>query len=581
MVITPFSRRPGLFSLLTTAALVLGLLALPAVAASLSASLDRSELALNQTLELTLRYDSRDPVGQPDLGALAPHFEVLGQTQSRQLRITNSRTQSYTQWQYRLAPKTQGRILIPAFELGGARSQPLEVVVKPPRFSPNRPDGDYFLERTLEPETAYAGQQLHLSVRLHTAVDLADMRLTPLEVENARVLELEGRRYQRRLNGRDYLVHEKNYALFPRESGSLRVPAQRLTARRGTRGSLFDLDRSPQVRLRAEPLTLEVEAPPRARGWLPAVSLKIQQRLLGKGPFAVGEPITLERTLEAEGADPARLPSLNLPEMPGVKVYPEPPKNEQATSARGLVSTVTRRFTLVPTQAGRLDIPAPSVRWWNSETREPVQATAEPLSLEVTAPAVASGQARELQDDASAAPPEDAKTASASPASSSKAVAPPPASAPVSAWWLWSQLGWALLCAALGWGWWRARRAGDTTGKAPEPGSPKPADTSAAREALRQACQAHDPAATRQALLAWAEARDLLPAPANLSAVQALAGDDLQGELERLDKALYAPHQNVQVDFDGLYQKAIQLHAGRNQEAQKEARDGALKRLYP
>ncbi|MCP8690062.1 BatD family protein [Marinobacterium sedimentorum] len=547
--ITPLSRTvTALLTLLF--GLLLALNSALLRADSLSASVDRSQLALDETLTLSLRLDSRDTSAEPDISAVEPFFEVLGRSQSSQLRSINGKTSAFTQWQYSLAPKQQGLIQIPAFELQGARSEALQVQVTAPQVSAK--SGDYFLERDLQPQSLYPGQQLRVRVRLNTAVGLSELQITPLTVEGARLVELEDRQYQRTLNGRPYLVYEKNYALFAQQPGTLELPAQMLSAVKGGSRSVFDLNRGQTVRLRTEAQQIEVKAPPASAGddWLPADSLKLKQWLeTGVSSIYAGEPVTLNLSLETEGADPARLPGLTPPTLDGVRVYPEPVDDQQQAGADGLQISRTQRVGLVPTQPGTLTLPASRVRWWNSRAGEFSEARTEPITLTVLPPRQGSKPAPSAQIPATTATPAQAAAAT-TPAIAAATADDTTQRAPkaraqddtdLSPWLLWSNLAWAGLCGLLALGWWRARQRSRSPELPAATATDMPNRQLAERQ-LQQACRQGNPAQIRRAILDWADACQLTGSQApSLARIAALGDAALQAELAALDRALFAP----------------------------------------
>ncbi|WP_020683785.1 BatD family protein [Marinobacterium rhizophilum] len=551
--ITPLSRT-ALLTLLF--GLLLALNSALLRADTLSASVDRTQLALDETLTLSLRFDSRDTRAEPDISAVEPFFDVLGRSQSRQLRSINGETSAFTQWQYSLAPKQKGLIQIPAFELQGARSEPLQVRVTAPQVSANAKGGDYFLERDLQPQTLYPGQQLRVRVRLNTAVALSELQITPLTVDGARLVELEDRQYQRTLNGRPYLVYEKNYALFARQPGALQLPAQMLTTVKGGSRSVFDLNRGQAVRLRTEAQQIEVKAPPANAGddWLPADSLKLKQWLeSGTTSVYAGEPVTLNLRLETEGADPARLPGLTPPALDGVRVYPEPVYDQQQAGADGLHISRSQRVGLVPTQPGTLTLPASRVRWWNSQSGEFSEATSEPITLTVLPPRQGSQPAPTAQTPATApvqAPAVTTATTTAAVTDAETAAAAPTASTQnnadlspglLSPWLLWSNLAWAGLCGLLALGWWRARQR-PRPPKLPAAERHDTPNRQIAERQVQQACRQGNPAQIRRAILDWADACRLTGTqPPSLARIAALGDAALQAELAALDRALFAP----------------------------------------
>ncbi|ANG63120.1 hypothetical protein A8C75_11985 [Marinobacterium aestuarii] len=541
--ITPLSRTVTTFISLCFG-LVLALSSALLHAESLSASVDRTQLALDETLTLSLRFDSRDTRAEPDISALEPFFEVLGRSQSRQLRSINGKTSAFTLWQYSLAPKQLGQIQIPAFELQGAHSEALLVQVIEPQLSANTQDADYFLERDLQPETLYPGQQLRIRLRLNSAVGLSELQITPLTVEGARLIELEDRQYQRSLNGRPYLVYEKNYALFAQQPGTLDLPAQMLTAIEGASRSVFDRNRGQTVRLRTQAQQIEVTAPPASAGadWLAADSLRLKQWLeTGTTSVYAGEPVTLNLSLEAEGADPARLPGLTPPALDGVRLYPEPVNDQQQVGADGIQISRTQRVGLVPTQAGTLTLPGTRIRWWNSRSGEFSEARSEPITLTVLparqgSPSPAAQASVPVQSTATNATPTNETSPLQAPINAGIV-----GSADTSPWLLWSNLAWAGLSGLLALAWWRARQR-PVMPALPAVSTNDTPNQQLAERQLQHACRHGNPAQIRQAILDWADACQLTgKLPPSLARIAVLGDASLQAELAALDRALFAP----------------------------------------
>ena len=116
-----------LFSIMAT----LGLLTLStgAVAATLTASVDRKEITENDSFRLFLRYDEQVGFGQPDLTDLKKDFRIINQQRANQFRSMNGKTVSYTEWTLALSPLTTGDLIIPSLEFNGQKSQEIKVSV--------------------------------------------------------------------------------------------------------------------------------------------------------------------------------------------------------------------------------------------------------------------------------------------------------------------------------------------------------------------------------------------------------------------------------------------------------------------
>src|SRR5690606_35151168 len=122
---------PRLFSSATTAPLWLAALCLLGVGLSaqaqtpepsqLSAFVDRTDIAINDVITLTVRIDSNLAAGgRPQFSGLNREFEQVGGISSRST-YTNSNgvIQSWTEYSIMLRPLTTGTLTIPAFRING------------------------------------------------------------------------------------------------------------------------------------------------------------------------------------------------------------------------------------------------------------------------------------------------------------------------------------------------------------------------------------------------------------------------------------------------------------------------------
>ena len=96
-------------------------------AAEFSASVDRTQISEQDTLNLVLRIDEQILIGSPNLAALENDFTILGQSRSQQMRSVNGVTESFTQWSISLMPKRKGQLQIPALTFKGSTSSPIQI----------------------------------------------------------------------------------------------------------------------------------------------------------------------------------------------------------------------------------------------------------------------------------------------------------------------------------------------------------------------------------------------------------------------------------------------------------------------
>ena len=549
-------RLPLLFALL------LSLISPLSVAATLSASVDRLQIAADETLTLTLKIDSQSVPGQPDLSLLEPYFDVLDNSKSTQLRIINGQREASTQWQITLSPKLEGRILVPPFEIEGARSEPLQIEVRPASSAPSGSTASYFAELVVADGPIYVGQQLNVRVRLHTAVTLAELEAAPLQLDGVEIVVLDEQRYQKQHNGRRYRVYELNYALFPQAAGMLEIPKQRFSALKNPPRSVFDSLRGERIRLTTGSARIEVLPPPHnQRYWLPATSLKLSQNLSQpNNGYRVGEPISRSLTLSAEGLEATTLPPIRPDSGSAFKSYPEPAELDQQTPAQGVFSSRTENFALVPTQAGKLQLPAVEIPWWDVSAGVWRTARIDAVSLTVQ-PALNAQPQRPPVAESSPSAPTTAPT--------TVTPIPEPQSEPKqeSAWLLWSNLIWGVICLTLAGLWWRARSQSTPRSTPPQSNEGQQPDDDGAFNDLQQACQSGGLDAVRQALSQW-----------RFNTPELADNPELLRQLEQLDQALYSRESGLQFDADELL---ATIQALRAQSRQSQAQSPGLAPLYP
>jgi hypothetical protein len=507
---------------------LLALSLLPALArGEARAFVDRSEIQLGETVTLNIESD-QGGAGEPDLSALGDDVRVVGSSSSTQISLINGQQSRRTLWGVVLEPLSEGVLGIPAIEIRGETTQPLQVRVRAPATEP-RPDADLLLEVEVDTESPYVQQQVIYTVRLLYAVTLLDGQLDEPRAAGADMRRLGGdATFSRDIGGRRYSVVERRYALTPLSSGALTIEAPRfrgraLTGPRG--GRMFD----PGSVVSASGRALELEVRPRpaaaSEPWLPAASIEYSLQANASGSLRVGEPLTLTLRLSARGLAAEQLPELGLPALEGAEVYPDQESSQTREGPGGLLGERSRSFAVVPNRPGTLEVPALGIDWWNTADDAAARAATEPLRFEVEG-AVRAGVAP--------APAQPDGTDSAEPAASDTDRFPGlPAEGGVHAGWRWLALGLLLLWLSTAFGWWRSARGV----RRPAPEAATSAPPRAGPE-LAQALRQGDLAAIAEALRALAAARGL---GRDLEACARAMDDPGQAAaVSALQRALYA-----------------------------------------
>ena len=377
--------------------LILSTLCLSAMTASdsyaaLTAKVDRTVLDSNETLRAELRYDGQVFAGEPDFEPLTKDFEVLSNRRQQNYSNVNGKTESYTAWTLELRPKRAGILLIPSLTFKKEVSNAVELRVRaaPTNSSANPGTQPIYTETTVDTNTPYVGQQVILTHRLYTSVQLRDFSLSELTIDKAELHRLGDTQYQKVINGRNYLVLEVKYAIFPQAKGTLIIPSLRFAAYEVNNRSQFGVfnNRGNQIIRDTESKVLEVNALPSQAsidGWMPSTSVTMEQRWSGDiDSVTVGEPVTRTITIRAEGLSAAQITPLQEPQGDNYRGYPDQPQLDEIITPNGLAATRIESLALVPNKPGEIVLPAVQLVWWDTNSNQPRIASLSPITLQVS-----------------------------------------------------------------------------------------------------------------------------------------------------------------------------------------------------
>jgi len=470
-----------IFSLVVS--LLASVVAAPASAASLVASVDRSRLSLGETVELTLEINDVTQFGKPDLAPLQDAFDVRDTRQVNRLTSLDGDRQATTRWLISLQPRRAGSVQIPPLHLGSVSSQSITLQVldsDQPLVSNMAP---VFIDTSLDSDHVYVQAQALLTLRIYHSVSLYDdSSLTPLHIAQARVEQLgESRTYEKLINGVRHGVIEMRYAIYPQRSGPLDIPALEFSATAvdtrtdgdtGARAGKLTRVTSAQITLDVLPIPAGY---PDDLPWLPARSLSLSESWNPDSSQAqVGDSLTRTLTLKAEGLSSGQLPPLPGTQVTSLRRYPDQAQLGNQSSDRGMIGSREEREALVPARSGNIELPALEVVWWNTHEDHLERTSLPARTLQISDnPA--------LMVDAPANGPDDPRGDDLL--------------------WPWKLACLTLLCSTLlGFGlWWRARSQPAVLRATQTGPSPR-----TLLDDLKRACHANDPQATRQALDAWA-----------------------------------------------------------------------------
>lgn len=514
--------------------------------AAVSAFVDRNPVALDESLTLTIESDGGGDA--PDFSLLQNDFDLLGQSSNTSLQIINGQVSRKQQWQVQLMAKHAGEIQIPAFAVGGEKSQPLLLnVTAGANPQQAQQSDDIFIEVSAAPKNVYVQQQLLYTVKLYFSLSMADGNtLSEPKVTggDAIVVKLgDNRQYQTTVNGRRYGVMEQQYALYPQKSGALTIEPLvfegNVVEQGRSGGSFFDPfnQTTRHVRLRSKAVKFEVQPMPASitAHWLPAHSVQLLEQWSEEPPkFVVGEPITRTLAVMADGLTAAQLPVVGHDLPAGLKSYPDQPQLKDTKDAKGVTGLRQEKIALIPTQPGTLTLPAIELTWWNTDKKQLEKARLPERTVTVAAGSgIAAPQANSVTSQ-----PQMADQTVSNDTSALADVAKLTNFTTTAGWWPWLALvfgiAWLITLIA----WWRRGavvKPVTTSKTAADQQRLQPLELR-----LRKACQQNDAIQSKAALLAWAKARWPQQPPVSLPSIANLCPTPLAEPITALDRALYA-----------------------------------------
>ncbi|HMW49682.1 MAG TPA: BatD family protein, partial [Cellvibrionaceae bacterium] len=342
---------------------------------SLTARVDRTNLSLEQTLNLQLTYDGRSN-DEPDLTALEQNFEILSRSHSSSFTMSNGQASSSTRWNLTLAPKMAGQLLIPPLNLEGAQSKPIAITVSEASEPVHATDKDLFIETSVDKSSAYVQEQVLVSYKFYYDLPVSRLEPAAIQVADIQVRPLPQAEYTANVGHRTYQVAEFKYVVTADKSGDITLPATTWTAyAQDPSASMFGMRGGKQDihRLKTDELHLKIKPKPASYPagvpWLPAKALNLDQEWSRKtDQLTQGEPVTRTLTITAEGLAAEQLPPIgeNL-SISGLKIYPDKPQLDTQTGPNGLSSTRIDSLSVVPNQSGTLEVPAVEITWWDTQ----------------------------------------------------------------------------------------------------------------------------------------------------------------------------------------------------------------------
>lgn len=341
-----------------------------------TASVDKNPVRVDESFILSVVANGEVDRGAFDSSFLMKEF-VVGRTSiSSQTKMINFDTTRTTTWSTILIPRIKGRFTIPAFNIDGSITKPIEVLVIPATASSASSSRDIFITTNVDVEEAYLQQQVRYTVKLHLGKDLHRGSLSSPTLENADIRQIgKDKEYDEVVQSRRYRIIERSFAIIPQRSGTFTIEGPLFEGEviDNSRQSFGFFNRSKAVNRVGPSRSITILPIPSNYNyhWLPSDFVQLDDEWQGNTrEFIAGEPITRTITLTAIGVVEEQLPQITSIYPDSVKTYPDQAETTTVEKNNTLIAQRIESIAIIPSQVGQLTIPEVRIPWFNTMTQK-------------------------------------------------------------------------------------------------------------------------------------------------------------------------------------------------------------------
>lgn len=332
--------------------------------AAITASVDQTQVYLDDSLLLTVSVSPIQTLNDNDLEALQRWFVIEQQFSQQSTQIINGNRSSKVDYRFRLRPKKMGTLGIPNFRAGNEQSQPIFIRVLDPKDRQDAlPEDSIILSASVSQTEAYLDQPITLIVELAYNVALKGA-VQAIEGVDFEVSVLSEDNLTTTVQNQPYNLYRQTLSLTPKKAGAFSLPDIVFS------GEYADASQGRYVRIsrHANIPTLTVKPIPASfptgAFWLPLKNLSLSDNLASTTTIDTGEHIEWVVTTTTDGLNANRLPD-PLSELESgldtaMRLYRNPAKLAENSRTDSSALTVN--------QAGEYVLPAVRIPWWSTQT---------------------------------------------------------------------------------------------------------------------------------------------------------------------------------------------------------------------
>jgi len=338
---------------------------MPLMAATkLEASVNKNPVLAGEFFILNITVDDTIKDEQPDTSMLLKNFVVGPTSLSTRTNIINGSMNKQTTWSVKLMTRREGEYTIPSFTVAGLSSQPITLKVAK-RAADADKNNDIFLKTSLSSKSLFVQEAGVYTLKLYLAKELLDGSLGTPSMENAQLSQLGKQTEDYELvDGKRYLVITREYLIQPQKSGDYTIAGPAF------QGRVQQNYRQLEVSALGNDQQIEIKPiPSNYNGaWLPSELVSLDEQWQPEdNTVEVGTPITRTITLTALGVTKEQLPEISMPDITGIRSYPDQKENNNAVRNGRVVSQQIASYALLPQTPGTYTLPEIKLPWYNTK----------------------------------------------------------------------------------------------------------------------------------------------------------------------------------------------------------------------
>lgn len=249
---------------------------------------------------------------------------------------------------------------------------------------------DLFFEIEVDNASPVERTMVLYTARLYDGVGIIKSVVSPPSMDNGKIYPLfdEPDKKVKEVNGREYIVLEFRYAVFPEISGNLVINPPKFSGMvygkvlrgkpifKNANGSINTrpyknvlTDTPRKVDINANPVKLRVL--PSFGSYMVGESLIVSDTWVpDENMVEVGQILNRNITVKMKGANPEVLPSINLVDVNGFKIYSNKIVSSVEFDKYDITAEFSQSSVYVPEKEGKYVIPKIEIKWTQSDTGE-------------------------------------------------------------------------------------------------------------------------------------------------------------------------------------------------------------------